>query len=337
LVACHIDGAPACAEHSRKCRSCQQPHCSAHEGTCDESGHPACTKCLVACAHCGRLVCDRHAKQSHVNAPKGSRRLCSNCVRTCEGGTGEVVGPDEVTGCASCDRVVCERHQARCDVDKQVHCSSHLRRADRSRRLVCERDRATCIHEPNAILASDEVVLCATCGGSTCPTHSAACVVDGLRHCSSHLAPVRDRPGQVACGSHQSVCHVDGGVFTRDGTTSCPVCGRLACRQHRQECNNCGRLVCSQELRAPTSRVCATCTQLKADDPSDAVIAAAVRLRGADAKSPKGWKVARDARHVVVEMDLGWTRRLVISVPHGDSSAQNAVSHSALGRKVVRA
>ena len=73
-----------------------------------------------------------------------------------------------------------------------------------------------------------------------------------------------------------------------------------------------------------------------ATDPDDELIAAVVDLRGMDAGSPKSWKVSRDARHLVVELDLGWTRRLVMAVPHGESRAERAVNHSLLGSKILR-
>jgi hypothetical protein len=39
---------------------------------------------------------------------------------------------------------------------------------------------------------------------------------------------------------------------------------------------------------------------------------------------------------VLVEMELGWTRRVVMAVPHGESRAERAVAHSALGSRVLR-
>ena len=117
------------------------------------------------------MVCNRHAEQSKADAPKGSRRLCSACVRHCEGGTNEPVGVDEVVECTSCGRSVCTAHQAVCAVDEQVQCSRHLRRADGSGRLVCEQHRATCVAEPEAVFAADEVSACAVCGKDACAQH----------------------------------------------------------------------------------------------------------------------------------------------------------------------
>lgn len=336
LAACHVDGAPACSAHARRCGSCNQAHCGRHEGACDESGHLACSTCLSGCAHCGRVICDRHATSSNADAPLGARRLCSRCVRHCEGGTGEVVGPDEVTGCASCARVVCARHQARCDVDKQVHCSKHLRRTDRSRRLVCDKNRARCLHEPNAVFARDEIAECATCAADTCATHSAVCVVDGLLHCTTHLSPVKDRAGAYACLPHQSRCHVDEVVFTIEGTTACVCCGKRACSQHFKECDSCGRRLCVRDFSASSPKTCATCAKLAytMEIPDD-ILAASISVRG-DGGQPKGWRMARDAGHRVVDMDMGWTRRLTMSVPHGSSRADSVMAHSILGRRRIR-
>jgi hypothetical protein len=73
-------------------------------------------------------------------------------------------------------------------VDGQVHCSPHLRRADRSRRLVCARHRSACAEEPAALLASDEVAACPICGRSTCELHRAACGYCGRSVCVAELS-----------------------------------------------------------------------------------------------------------------------------------------------------
>jgi hypothetical protein len=336
LAHCHVDNAPACKEDARTCASCQRQHCSKHEGECSDGGHPACTACLAPCAICAKVVCEHHAVATHPDSPRGLRRLCKDCVRTCEGGTGEVVGPDEVTGCATCDRVVCERHQARCAVDGKVHCSTHLRRTDRSRRLVCEKDRSTCKYEPNAVLAVDEVRSCTTCGALACSEHTALCVEDEQYHCRTHLSPLHDRPGFSACEKHRSTCHVDGNAFTVHGTSVCPVCAKSACARHQKLCAHCGRSVCVAEIGVASSGLCTTCAKLAVTaDPSDDVIAAAVAIPGQADTKPKAWRVARDATHTVVELELGWTRKLVFVVRHGERRAEKAVAQSVLGRKAV--
>ena len=96
---CRVDSLPACAEHVRNCPSCRFDYCTKHEGVCTEGDHTACVTCLAPCGSCGRLVCNRHAEQSSADAPKGSRRLCTACLKYCEGGSNEPVGIDEVTQC----------------------------------------------------------------------------------------------------------------------------------------------------------------------------------------------------------------------------------------------
>jgi len=190
---CRVDGLPACDEHVRVCPSCRLEHCTAHAGVCAEDGHAECSACLAPCGSCGRDVCNRHAQASHADAPKGSRRLCAACVRYCEGGTNEPVGLDEVAPCASCGKSVCTAHQAVCAVDGQVHCSPHLRRADRSRRLVCARHRGACAEEPAALFASDEVAACPICGRGTCELHRAVCGHCGRGVCSADLSAESQR------------------------------------------------------------------------------------------------------------------------------------------------
>jgi hypothetical protein len=187
IAHCRVDEQPACDEHVRVCASCRLQYCTAHEGVCAEDGHTACSACLAPCGSCGRVVCNRHAEQSGADAPKGSRRLCSACLKYCEGGTSEPVGVDEVTPCASCGKSVCTAHQAVCVVDGQVHCSQHLRRTDTSRRLVCARHRAACVVEAMTLFASDEVEECPVCGKDACAHHRAACGYCGRQVCTDDL------------------------------------------------------------------------------------------------------------------------------------------------------
>lgn len=331
LERCHVDGAPACDEHARNCQSCRRDHCSAHEGTCADGEHHACTACLAPCAVCGRPVCAAHAFVTTASAPLGSRRLCAQCTVFCEGGRSEPVGRDEVVRCASCDRYVCTAHQATCVVDQKVHCSTHLRRTDRSRRLVCESHRASCSYEREAILASDEVSACVQCGTPSCDQHGAPCVDDGRWHCRTHLHDLRDRPGAFACEAHRTVCHVDGVAFSLVGTSECPVCERKVCAAHAVECSNCGRSVCVNDWHRG-ARKCATCDQLRSwSDPSDGVLAAVLEAYDGEPPGMKEWRVARDATHILAEVSHGWTRRTVMAVRHGDNRAQHVMTHSALG------
>src|SRR3989442_5787544 len=231
VLECRVDGQPACDEHVRSCPSCRLQHCTAHEGICAEDGHTACSTCLAPCGSCGRVVCNRHAEQSHAEAPKGKRRLCAACLRYCEGGTNERVGVDEVTQCASCGKAVCTAHHAVCAVDGLVHCSQHLRRTDTSQRLVCGRHWAACAEESAVLFASDEVGSCASCGKLVCAGHSAECVADRERHCLTHLQPLVDGPGSYGCPEHRRQCHVDGRAYSPDGVMECPICGKGADRK----------------------------------------------------------------------------------------------------------
>jgi hypothetical protein len=277
------------------------------------------------------MVCESHSGQSTSSSPRGVRRFCSQCVVYCEGGKNEPVGRDEVVRCASCERSVCEIHQAKCAVDGQVHCSSHLRRTDRSRRLVCESDRATCKYEPEAVLALDEVVKCATCGAVACSEHAGVCIEDGKPHCKHHLAPLKDRSGALGCATHRTTCHIDAATFSTSGTTPCPVCARRACAAHLRECTSCGRSICTAELNDPSKR-CATCMRLaETPEPGDDLIAAAVHANRGEPPKAKTWRTSRDAAHTVVELSHGWKRRTVFTVRHGENRAETVVSHSPFG------
>jgi hypothetical protein len=176
IAACHVDGEPACDAHAKTCPTCRKPHCTRHAGTCSTGDHAACSACLGPCSLCGKVVCATHAVRSDCSAPKGERRLCLECMVYCEGKTNEPVGKDEAVRCTSCEKFVCANHRAACVVDQLVHCSTHLRRADRSSRLVCERHRGQCGHEAGVIFASDEVAPCPACGKSVCDAHAGTCV-----------------------------------------------------------------------------------------------------------------------------------------------------------------
>ncbi|HEX9611089.1 MAG TPA: hypothetical protein VF978_04310 [Gemmatimonadales bacterium] len=243
---------------------------------------------------------------------------------------------DEVAECASCGKSVCTAHQAVCAVDEQVHCSPHLRRTDKSRRLVCARHRAGCAEEGATLFASDEVGACASCGKVVCADHSAACVEDGLRHCVTHLEQLMDASGSFGCAQHRKECHVEGKAFSLKGVEQCPVCGKDACARHRAACGHCGRRVCTADM-AQQSRRCATCAQLAAiADPPKDVVTAARAVTGGRLKSSRAWRVAKDRTHVVVELDLGMKRKTVFTLRHGDTAPDRIVRHSLLGSKQRR-
>jgi hypothetical protein len=242
------------------------------------------------------LACARHGVKTGADSPRGARWLCNRCVVHCEGGTNEPVGVDEATGCASCERQVCERHQAVCAVDGKVHCSGHLRRADVSRRLLCEAHRATCVMEPGGVAASDEVVACASCGGQVCAAHRGRCTADETEHCRSHLVSLADRAGLLACQAHHVKCHVDRVAWSIGGAPACPVCLRPACARHTRECGSCGRLVCRAELGGGDSK-CLTCRQLASDpDPEDRLITAVLAANGGEPPKAKGWSGQAEER-----------------------------------------
>jgi len=155
-------------------------------------------------------------------------------------------------------------------VDEQIQCSRHLRRADGSGRLLCERHRAACVAEPEAVFASDEV-------------------------------------------------------------SPCPVCGKNACAQHQAACGYCGRQVCTADFVRQSGR-CATCTRLETAEPPEEVVAAALAAatRSGDRQGSTGkrsWRMARDRTHVVLELNLGWRRRTVFTLPHGASEPDRVVTH----------
>ena len=328
IAQCRVDEQPACEEHARVCQSCGMPHCTAHEGVCAEGEHPACSACLASCGSCGRIVCNLHARQSRPDAPKGSRRLCPACVRYCQGNTNEPVGLDEVTPCASCAKPVCATHQGACVLDADVHCAKHLRRTDRSRRLVCERHRAQCAYEPEAVYASDELAPCVTCGKYACSVHSAECLEDKHPHCFTHLQPLLDTNGAYACEAHRKICHLDRQAFSLAGAAQCPVCGRDACARHRVACGHCGRSVCIADL-AQQPRRCTTCRGLAAiTELPDEVVTAACAATGGESRSPRAWRMARDRTHLVVELDLGSNGRTVFTLRPGETVPESVVTHS---------
>jgi hypothetical protein len=336
LGRCASGGHFACAEHFKTCDSCGNGHCTEHSARCDERRHYVCPTCALSCARCSAALCKKHAIRTADSAPKGARWLCHDCATVCEGGSSEPVGVDEVVQCSSCERNVCRMHQTACAVDNLIHCSRHLRKSDLSGRLLCEQHRDTCAEDPGAILGTDEVAPCATCGQHVCHRHSGTCneEVADVRHCHSHLAPLADRGGAPVCEKHRTMCHVDGRAFSMSGTKPCAVCGKLACEKHRKACTWCGRQICTKDFGETK---CRTCAKLTADaEPADDLIQAALAANRGSPPRAKSWKTSRDATGTVVELDLGWTRRLVFGVVHGETVPATVVQHSAFGAKRVR-
>ena len=329
LGTCELEGHAACARHIATCKSCGRAHCDSHSGTCRAHDHRVCAACIVACARCGLQVCQAHGVRTGEEAPLGARWLCAGCTVSCEGGSNEPVGLDEVERCTSCERHICRHHAATCLVDGRLHCSRHLRRSDRTGRLVCDEHRTACADEPNSVLATDEVAACSTCGRQVCENHAGVCSADGLTHCAGHLLPLKDQPGRLACGTHRTTCAIDGVAFSLEGTRECPVCGASTCNAHLAACRNCARHACVRDLE---QGLCLTCRRFEElADPDDDLIAAALEANKGEPPTAKRWRSARDARHTVVELDLGWRRRLVFSVLHGESRPATALYHSLLG------
>lgn len=80
-----------------------------------------------------------------------------------------------------------------------------------------------------------------------------------------------------------------------------------------------------------------TCGKLEEiADPPDDLIQAALAANGGEPPKVKAWRAARDASGTVVDLDLGWTRRLVFTVPHGEVKPKTVVQHSVLGAKRLR-
>ena len=122
-------------------------------------------------------------------------------------------------------------------------------------------------------------------------------------------------------------------VFASDEVEECPVCGKDACAGHRAACAYCGRQVCTADL-ARQARRCATCAQLAAiADPPEEVVTAARAVAGGVPKASRAWRMARDRRHIVVEIDLGFSRKAVFTLRHGTTAPESVVKHSLLGSK----
>jgi hypothetical protein len=334
LAICAVEGHPVCGEHSLTCGSCDRTHCELHAGHCAAADHKVCSSCAVTCARCAKAICKAHGVQSSAESPRGARWLCSACTVNCEGGANEPVGLDEVERCTSCDRHICADHVAHCAVDRKPHCSRHLRRSDGSGRLACEEHRAPCHDEPDSAYASDELYPCATCGNRACEKHHGICAVDGRHHCRSHLLPLRDAPGKAACEAHRETCSIDKLAFSIGGTKACPVCGKSACPDHLHACKNCGRATCT---RHTDGGLCTTCGKLaETSEPSDDVLSAVAEATGSETDKVRGWRTATDGAHTVVEIPLGWGRRVVLTLRHGEQRAESVVQHGLLGKKRVR-
>ena len=307
LVICRHDhcGCEAC---SSRCSVCAEDFCADHGiAQCRVDEQPACDEHVRVCPSCRLQHCTAH---EGVCAEDG-HTACSACLAPC----------------GSCGRVVCNRHAEQSGAD-----------APKGSRRLCAACLKYCEGGTNEPVGVDEVTQCASCGKSVCTAHQAVCVVDGQVHCSRHLRRT-DTSRRLVCGRHRAGCVEEAmTLFASDEVEQCPVCGKDACAQHRVACGYCGRHVCTADLEQP-SRRCATCAHLAtiADPPEHVVTAArAVTGAGAGAGAPKvsrAWRIARDKSHLVVELDLGFRRKAVFTVRHGDKVPDSVVRHSLLGSK----
>lgn len=331
VKSCDIVEHAVCDVHAASCRVCDRTYCDAHSGTCEKYDHDVCSFCSVTCARCEMRLCKAHSTATLPSAPLGQRWLCSDCVVFCEGGQNEPVGLDEVTRCSTCTGYICSVHLAHCSVDGEVHCSKHLRRSDRSGMTVCMSHRATCEDEPHSVLASTEVAACSTCGRIVCDLHGGTCASDKERHCASHLRPLPDEPDILLCEKHRDTCHVGSEIHRVEDLSLCSLCSRRVCRAHCKDCRHCGRAICARDV---LDGLCRTCARLAADEnPDERLISSALYANGGEPPGRGSWKTARDAAHTVVEINFGWSRKLVFSVPHLDSKPTTVVRHSLFGSK----
>ena len=289
-----------CEACSMRCSVCQSDFCADHGiAHCRVDEQPACEQHARVCQSCRMAHCSTHEGM----CAEGEHSACSACLEPC----------------GSCGRIVCNRHaeQSRADAPKG------------SRRL-CAACVRHCEGGTNEPVGMDEVVQCASCGRSVCTAHQAMCAVDGQVQCSRHLRRA-DGSGRLVCERHRATCVAEPeAVFAWDEVSSCPVCGKDACARHQAACGYCGRQVCTADLVAQ-SRRCATCERLETAEPPAEVVAAALaaatrsKERGPGGK--RSWRMARDRTHVVLELNLGWRRRTVITLRHGASKPDRVVTH----------
>ena len=303
LVICRHDhcGCEAC---SSRCSVCAEDFCADHGiAQCRVDEQPACDEHVRVCPSCRLQHCTAH---EGVCAEDG-HTACSACLAPC----------------GSCGRVVCNRHAEQSGAD-----------APKGSRRLCAACLKYCEGGTNEPVGADEVTQCASCGKSVCTAHQAVCVVDGQVHCSRHLRRT-DTSRRLVCGRHRAGCVEEAmTLFASDEVEQCPVCRKDACAQHRVACGYCGRHVCTADLEQP-SRRCATCAQLATiADPPEHVVTAARAVTGAGApRASRAWRIARDKSHLVVELDLGFRRKAVFTLRHGDKVPDSVVRHSLLGAK----
>src|SRR6266550_2081716 len=67
--------------------------------------------------------------------------------------------------------------------------------------------------------------------------------------------------------------------------------------------------------------------------PPETVVTAARAVTGGGPKASRAWRMARDRSHLVVEVDLGFRRKAVFTLRHGETVPDGVVKHSLLGSK----
>ncbi|HEX4600114.1 MAG TPA: hypothetical protein VH116_01875 [Gemmatimonadales bacterium] len=307
LVVCRHEHC-ACEACALRCSVCAEDFCAAHGiAECRVDAKPVCDEHVRLCPSCRLQYCTAH----EGTCVEGEHAACSACL----------------TPCGSCGRAVCNRHAQTSSAD-----------APKGSRRLCEACLRYCEGGTNEPVGVDEVTPCASCDKAVCTAHQAVCVVDGQVHCSRHLRRA-DQSRRLVCARHLAACASEpGAVFASDEVTECLICGKDTCERHQAACAYCGRQVCTMDLGAPDPssqvRRCSTCAQLAVvSDPPEALVAAALKATGGQRKSGRRWRMARDRSHLVMELDLGLTRKTVFTVRHGSDEPDSVVKHSLLGSK----
>jgi len=309
------------------CPTCGRPPAElvvcVHEEGEDQRGHCACETCATRCSVCAADFCADHGIAScrvdEQPACEQHARLCPSCRMVhCTAHEGVCADGEHpacsacLEACGSCGRIVCNAHaeQSRADAPKG------------SRRL-CAACLRYCEGGTNEPVGVDEVAQCASCGRSVCTAHQAVCAVDEQIQCSRHLRRA-DGSGRLVCEQHRAACVAEPeAVFAADEVSACPVCGKTACSQHLVACGYCGRQVCTSDLAQESGR-CATCARLATGEPPADMVAALLPTAPSGKRS---WRMAKDRTHVVLELNVGWRRRTVFTLPHGASEPDGVVTH----------
>ena len=66
------------------------------------------------------------------------------------------------------------------------------------------------------------------------------------------------------------------------------------------------------------------------------MIEAGLVANGGEPPKVKQWRSAQDASGLVVEMEMGWTKRLVFTLLHGDVKPKTVIQHGLMGSRRLR-